>query len=145
MYTYHHPHPAVTVDIAIFMPVDGQYQILLIQRAQEPFRGAYALPGGFLEIDESLEDAARRELQEETGLESLDLVQIHTFSDPDRDPRGRIISTCFAGLVTGPGQVSLRAASDAARAAWFALDQLPELAFDHNLIIQKAVEVFLPA
>lgn len=143
MYSYQYPRPAVTVDIAIFMPAGKKYQVLLIKRACEPFLGSYALPGGFCEINESLEQAAVRELQEETGLRDIALTQIHTFSDPDRDPRGRIISTCFAGLVNQPDQKGLAAASDAADLGWFLLDELPELAFDHAQIIHKAVESYL--
>lgn len=144
MYTYQHPRPAVTVDIAIFMPVGEEFQVLLIQRAGEPYQGGYALPGGFMEIEESLEQAARRELWEETGLDQIPLTQIHTFSQPDRDPRGRVISTCFAGLLTDPHQQPTRSGSDAARLEWFHLDRLPVLAFDHRQIIETVVEKYLP-
>ncbi len=143
MYTYDHPRPAVTVDIAIFMPSDAGYQVLLIRRAGDPYKGFYALPGGFMEIEESLEQAARRELQEETGLKNIPLTQIHTFSKPDRDPRGRVISTSFAGLLPDSLQSSLKAASDASRLDWFRIQDLPRLAFDHNLIVQKAAETYL--
>jgi 8-oxo-dGTP diphosphatase len=144
LYSYKHPRPAVTVDIAIFMPRGSLYQILLIKRAAEPFQGLYALPGGFCEIDESLEQAAQRELLEETGLRGLPLTQIHTFSDPGRDPRGRIISTCFSGMLGDPTQQHIKAADDAASLGWFDLDNLPELAFDHQLIIHKAAQTVLP-
>ncbi|MFN2111917.1 MAG: NUDIX domain-containing protein [Anaerolineales bacterium] len=143
MYSYKYPRPAVTVDIAIFMPTGKNYQILLIKRASEPYLGCYALPGGFCEIDESLEQAAIRELQEETGLRDIPLTQIHTFSNPDRDPRGRIISTCFAGLLIKPHQGQIKAGSDAADLGWFMLDDLPRLAFDHQQIIHKAAGSFL--
>ncbi len=145
MYRYKYPRPAVTVDIAIFMPDSKNYKVLLVKRAAEPFLGSYALPGGFCEINESLEQAAQRELLEETGLLGIDLTQIHTFSDPDRDPRGRVITTCFAGMVTDPDQTALQAASDAADVDWFNLDDLPRLAFDHQEIIHTAVKTYLPS
>ena len=125
------------------MPIDDYFMILLIQRGSEPYKGAYALPGGFVEIQETLEEAAQRELQEETGLSLPDLVQVHTFSDPDRDPRGRVISTCFAGIWTGSDPGTLRAGSDAAGAGWFPLEKLPPLAFDHDLVIETVLEKFL--
>ena len=116
------------------------YQILLIERAQDPFQGRYALPGGFVEIDESLEDAAQRELSEETGLEGIQLIQIHTFGDPDRDPCGRVISTAFGGLMDETDRQSPTAGSDAADTSWFPLNELPTLAFDHIKIIQVAIQ-----
>jgi len=143
MYTYHYPRPAVTVDIAIFMPIDGNFKILLIQRAANPFKGLYALPGGFVEIQETLEEAARRELMEETGLKTSQLTQVHTFSAPNRDPRGRVISTCYAAILQDPNLIELQAGSDAADAGWFNINQLPPLAFDHSTVIQTVVEKFL--
>ena len=144
MYTYKYPRPAVTVDIAIFVPLDGNFKVLLIQRAADPFKGFYALPGGFVDIQETLDEAARRELMEETGLETSHLTQVHTFSAPDRDPRGRVISTCFAMVLPDSSQIKLRAGSDAVDAAWFNLDKLPPLAFDHTAVVQTVVEKFLP-
>ena len=143
MYTYRYPRPAVTVDVAIFMPAEGRYQVLLIQRGTEPYQGCYALPGGFVGIQETLEAAAQRELEEETGLISTDLVQVHTFSDPDRDPRMRVISTCFAALLNPSDQVEIQASSDAAGASWFSLEDLPLLAFDHELVLKIVIEKFL--
>lgn len=96
-----------------------------------------------MEIEETLEEAAQRELLEETGLNYPHLTQIHTFSDPDRDPRGRVISTCFAAVLPDPTQIELRAGSDAAQAGWYELGQLPPLAFDHELVIQTVIEKFL--
>ena len=145
MYTYKYPRPAVTVDIAIFVPIDGNFKVLLIQRAADPFKGFYALPGGFVEIQETLEEAARRELMEETGLKTSHLTQVHTFSAPDRDPRGRVISTCFATVLPESSQIELQAGSDAVDATWFNLDKLPPLAFDHTSVIQTVVENFLPS
>ena len=145
LYTYKYPRPAVTVDIAIFMPLEGILKVLLIQRSTEPFKGLYALPGGFVDIRETLEEAARRELSEETGLQLDQLTQVHTFSAPDRDPRGRVISTCFASILPASREISLQAGSDAADAAWFKINELPSLAFDHNLVIQAVIEKFLEA
>lgn len=143
MYTYPYPRPAVTVDVAIFMPTNGNHKILLIERAQEPYKGLYALPGGFVEIQETLEEAAQRELEEETGLKTLQLTQVHTFSDPDRDPRGRVISTCFAAVLMDANQLDLRAGSDAADVGWFVINELPALAFDHGLVIQTVIDKYL--
>ena len=144
MYTYQHPRPSVTVDIAIFMPKEKKFRLLLIQRAEDPFRGLYALPGGFMEIEETLEEAALRELIEETGLKLPDLTQVHTFSALDRDPRGRVISTCFAAVLRESSLLAIQAGSDAAKADWFSLNQLPALAFDHAQVIQTIVHKFLP-
>ena len=143
MYTYQYPRPAVTVDIAIFMPVDSLFKILLIQRGSEPFKGAYALPGGFVDIQETLVEAAQRELKEETGLIVSGLTQVHTFSDPERDPRGRVISTCFAAILIESDQIDLRAGDDAADAGWFSLEELPPLAFDHVQVIQTVIQEYL--
>lgn len=145
MYTYEHPRPSVTVDVAIFRPMGEDYQILLIQRAQGPYKGKYALPGGFIEMDESLEEAARRELFEETGVENLQLTQIQTFSDPGRDPRGRVISTCFGCVLDTGDKIRIQAGDDAADANWFGLTDLPSLAFDHPLVIQAAIAKLLPS
>jgi 8-oxo-dGTP diphosphatase len=139
LYTYNHPRPSITVDVAIFRPFDGENQILLIQRAHDPFKGMFALPGGFMEINESLEEAAKRELFEETGIKDIQLTQIQTFSEPDRDPRGRVISTCFGCVVHDQDRFQFQAGSDAAAVSWFGLSDLPDLAFDHQVIIQTAI------
>ncbi len=145
MYTYQYPRPALTIDIVLFQRVQELYRVLLIKRAQEPFVGKYALPGGFLDISETLEEAAVRELREETGLKNIQLVQIHTFSDPDRDPRERVISTAYGALINDNYPYQLRAGSDAAEANWFDLAHLPPLAFDHNIIIKAAInKMILP-
>jgi 8-oxo-dGTP diphosphatase len=140
LYSYPHPRPSVAVDILLFRKSGDHYQILLVKRALDPYRGRYALPGGFVEIDESLEDAAKRELSEETGLGGIQLSQIHTFSDPDRDPRGRVISTAFGGLMNEADLQTLLAGSDAAEASWFPITELPQLAFDHLKIIQVTIQ-----
>lgn len=137
-YTYDYPRPMVTVDCLIFNNVKAPAKVLLIQRKNPPFIGLWALPGGFIEMDESLMESALRELKEETGIVLSKLEQIHTFGDPGRDPRGRTISVAFAGFV--PKELPAIAADDAAKAAWFPVDQLPELAFDHAEIIRVAIE-----
>jgi 8-oxo-dGTP diphosphatase len=143
LYTYQYPRPAVTVDIAIFMPKNGEFYLLLIQRAQEPYKRLYALPGGFMEINETLAEAATRELEEETGLKMPSLTQVHTFSAVDRDPRGRVVSTCFAGMLTTSSQTQIQARDDAAHLDWFNLNNLPPLAFDHAQVIKTVVQKFL--
>jgi 8-oxo-dGTP diphosphatase len=145
LYTYKYPRPSVSVDVAIFKPQGAGFQLLLIRRGKEPFQGRYALPGGFINIDESLEEAAQRELFEETGLTNLQLTQIETFSDPNRDPRGRVISTCYGCVLKIGEQVQLQAGDDAAAADWFGLDDLPSLAFDHAAIVKAATWKLLPA
>ncbi len=137
-YTYDYPRPMVTVDCLIFNNVKAPAKILLIQRKNPPFEGFWALPGGFIEMDETLMESALRELKEETGIVLSKLEQIHTFGDLGRDPRGRTISVAFAGFV--PKELPAVAADDAAKAAWFPIDQLPKLAFDHAEIIRLGIE-----
>lgn len=138
-YQYQYPHPAVTTDVAVFTLRDQQLQLLLIRRAEEPYKGQWALPGGFLEIDEDLDCCAKRELREETGVDNLYLEQLYTFGRPDRDPRERVISVTYYALVPAD-RLTLSAGSDAQEAVWFPLQQLPELAFDHKEIILLARE-----
>ena len=137
-YSYDYPHPAVAADIALFREIDSVQQVLLIKRAKPPFAGCWVLPGGFVDIDEDLEDAARRELAEETGLQAGDLVQLQTFGRPDRDPRERVITVVFLGVPGAADNIEPRAGDDAAEARWFNLDALPELAFDHAEILAVA-------
>lgn len=141
-YCYPYPHPAVTTDVVLFTIRDEDLQVLLIQRANPPFREMWALPGGFLDMEEDLEACAKRELLEETGIEGLYLEQLYTFSTPDRDPRERVISVTYFAL-TRSDTLQPKAASDAQEAAWFSLTQLPELAFDHAKIIQLAKQRLL--
>lgn len=136
-YCYEYPRPAVTVDIALFTQRDRQTQLLLIRRGGEPFAGKWALPGGFMEIDETLEQAAARELEEETGITDVMLRQFGVFSAVDRDPRGRVISVAYLAEVGG--QTQAQAASDAQDARWFDIEQLPALAFDHDHVIARAI------
>ncbi len=136
-YSYAYPHPAVTADVVSFTIRDEALQLLLIRRGGPPFKGSWALPGGFLDIGEDLEQCATRELEEETGVRGVYLEQLYTFGATDRDPRERVISVAYFAVV--PAQrVQVRAASDATDAAWFRLDELPELAFDHAEIIRVA-------
>ena len=136
-YCYPHPHPAVTTDIVVFAIREQELQLLLIRRRNDPYCGMWALPGGFLEIEESIETCAKRELQEETGLHHLYLEQLCTFGRPDRDPRERVISVAYFALVS-PDSPEPRAGDDAAELAWFPITELPSLAFDHQEIILLA-------
>ena len=138
-FEYKYARPAVSVDIVAMGGVNGKREVLLIQRKQDPHADSWALPGGFLDIDETLEQAAARELKEETGLKIKTLRQLGAFSQVDRDPRTRVISIAFlAELVAGQTPV---AADDAKDAGWFDLNELPKLAFDHAEMIKMAVEV----
>ncbi|MBO5053158.1 MAG: NUDIX hydrolase [Muribaculaceae bacterium] len=139
MYTYKYPHPAVTSDSVVF-GFDGRLlHILLIERGIEPFKGLWALPGGFMKIDETIEECAARELKEETGLQDVYLEQFHAFSTVGRDPRERILTVAFIALVQ-KWNFRLIAGDDAVKAQWFGLDSLPPLAFDHAEIISMARE-----
>jgi 8-oxo-dGTP diphosphatase len=138
-YIYDYPRPAMTVDAAIFRKQAGSWQVLLIQRGGEPFKGMWALPGGFVEMDETLEEAVVRELKEETGLEGIHLEQLHTFSAINRDPRHRTISTIFWGIATLE-QSKAVAGDDASEVKWFEIDRLSEMAFDHAEVMSYAVK-----
>lgn len=138
-YCYAYPHPAVTTDVVLFTIRGGLLELLLIRRRGEPFKGCWALPGGFLDIDEDLEDCALRELAEETGITGVYLEQLRTFGRPGRDPRERVVSVAYYAL-TPSEQLEVAAASDAAEAAWFPIGGLPPLAFDHDEIIRAAHE-----
>lgn len=129
-----YPRPAVTVDIAVIAQEEGRLRVLLVRRGSEPHKGRWALPGGFIEIDESLEAAARRELAEETGLKVQRLEQVATFGAVDRGPRGRVISVVWVALVRRPQ--TPKAGDDAGDAQWHDLDQPPTLAFDHQEVLK---------
>jgi 8-oxo-dGTP diphosphatase len=137
-FTYEYPRAALTVDCVVFGLDDEDLKVLLIQRDQEPFAGRWALPGGFVRLDETVDQAARRELQEETGLEKVFLEQLYTFSDLDRDPRERVVTIASYALVRLSAH-QVKAATDARNAAWFAVDDLPDLAFDHDTIFPVAL------
>ena len=133
------PRPSVTADIALFTIRDRSLQVLLIRRKEWPFAGQWALPGGFVRPTETLEDAARRELAEETGVASVLLEQLRAFGDPERDPRTWVITVAYTALVSSDALV-LRADTDAAEAAWFAVNDRPDpLAFDHAAILDYAI------
>lgn len=136
-FTYEYPHPAVTTDVVIFTIREQRLELLLVRRASAPFRDCWALPGGFIEIDEDIDTCALRELEEETGITGVYLEQLYTFGAPDRDPRERVISVAYYALVS-PDRLNIRAASDAKEVAWFPFDQLPSLAFDHKSIVDMA-------
>jgi 8-oxo-dGTP diphosphatase len=138
MYTYKYPRPSLTVDIAVFREKDNQHEVLLINRKRNPFAGMWALPGGFVDMDETVETAAKRELYEETNVSGVVLKQFHVFSEIDRDPRGRTVSVVFIGFVKEARKI--KAKDDAAEASWFKLSKLPDLAFDHAKIIQMIKE-----
>jgi 8-oxo-dGTP diphosphatase len=132
-YTYDYPRPSVTVDIVVLTKGRAP-KVLLIQRKSDPFAGRWAIPGGFIEMNETLEASARRELREETGVETAKLEQFRTYGDPGRDPRGRTISVVYLTFVN-ENEVHPEGADDAAAAKWYSLNRLPELAFDHAQIL----------
>jgi len=137
-YIYKYPRPNLTVDCLVTRLHTGQKQILLIRRKNEPYRNKWALPGGFVNKDERLVDAAMRELLEETGLKINHLKQFYVFDEPDRDPRGRTITVVFTGQANDL-KSTVRAGSDTKEVAWFPINELPELAFDHRDIIDLAL------
>lgn len=138
-WSYEHPRPALTVDCVVFGFDEEDLKVLLIQRDLPPFQGRWALPGGFVHIDETLDEAARRELQEETGVSRLYLEQLFTFGELARDPRERVVSVAYYALVKLSDH-RIQAATDARSAAWFAVSDTPELAFDHDRILGTALE-----
>ncbi|MCB1925097.1 MAG: NUDIX hydrolase [Gammaproteobacteria bacterium] len=137
-FSYPYPHPAVTTDVVVFTIHDGELNILLVKRANPPFAGCWALPGGFLDIDEDIDTCAARELEEETGLGGLYLEQLYTFGKTQRDPRERVISIAYYALVPLDVLATPHAASDAADVGWHRFDELPTLAFDHADIVHMA-------
>lgn len=134
-YCYKYPHPSVTTDCVIFGFDGSELKVLLIERGIEPFKGKWALPGGFMRMDESAEECARRELKEETGLTVNYIKQFHTFTAVDRDPRERVITIAHYALVR---LEDVKGGDDAAKAQWFSLNDVPTLAFDHDAILRKA-------
>src|SRR6201991_515634 len=128
----------VTVDVVIFTIQQGVLKVLLVKRRIDPFIGQFAIPGGFVLEDEDLEEAAARELREGTGVSDVYLEQLYSFGEPDRDPRGRVVTVAYFALISADRK--LRAGSDAAEAAWFPIDDLPPLAFDHATILNYALE-----
>ena len=135
-YCYKYPHPAVTTDCVIFGFDGSELQALLIERGIEPFKGKWAFPGGFLNMDETAGEGALRELKEETGLENAYIEQFNTYSDPGRDPRERVITIAHYALVRIQ---EVKGGDDAAKAQWFPIDEVPQLAFDHDKILRDAM------
>lgn len=138
-YTYKYPRPAVTTDCVVFTK-EEEPKVLLIQRGNEPYKGCWAFPGGFMNMEETAEECAVRELKEETGLTVNQIQQIGAYSKVDRDPRGRTVSIAYLAIVDAPTAVS--GMDDAAKAAWFPLASLPDLAFDHKDILADAIALF---
>lgn len=136
MYCYKYPHPAVTADCIVFNK-EETIKVLLIKRKNEPYKDCWAFPGGFINIDESAEEAAIRELKEETGLEISKIEQLKAYSNPDRDPRERVITIAF---IAESKNKDVRGSDDAKEAKWFDISNLPPLAFDHFTILQNALE-----
>ena len=138
-YTYKYPRPAVTAD-SIVITKEPELQVLLIQRGIDPYKGCWAFPGGFMNMDETTEQCAIRELEEETGLRVSDIHQIGAYSKVDRDPRGRTITVAYLAIIDEP--IAVTGQDDAAKAEWFPLSALPELAFDHVDIMQDAIRSY---
>ena len=136
-YTYEYPRPSVTADCVVFGTDGHELSVLLIERGQEPFKGCWAIPGGFMDMDEDAEACACRELEEETGLTDVHMEQIGAFTEVDRDPRGRTVSIAYLAVIK---KTEVKGADDAAQAAWFPIGNLPPLAFDHEKILRAAVE-----
>ena len=137
-YTYKYPRPAVTADCVV-VTREKEPKVLLIQRGGEPFKGCWAFPGGFMNMDETTEQCAIRELEEETGLKASEVYQIGAYSKVDRDPRGRTITVAYLAIIETPVEVSCQ--DDAANAQWFPLSNLPHLAFDHSDVMQDAIKL----
>ncbi len=138
-YTYKYPRPAVTADCVV-MTNEPQPKVLLIQRGADPFKGAWAFPGGFMNMDETTEQCAVRELEEETGLKVSTIHQIGAYSNVDRDPRGRTITVAYLAIVDS--QKEVKGQDDAAKAEWFPIIDLPHLAFDHYDIMKDAIMIY---
>lgn len=138
-YSYDYPRPALTADVAV-LRLEELPEILLIQRKDPPFKELWALPGGFMEMEETLEEAARRELMEETSIRAAELIRFDTYDHPERDPRGRTITQVFVMIWNAALGMPV-AGSDAAGLRWFRLDELPPLAFDHQQIINDVLRM----
>ena len=139
-YIYEYPRPAITADCVVITK-EKEPKVLLIQRGHEPFKGCWAFPGGFMNMDETTEQCAVRELEEETGLKVADIQQIGAYSKVDRDPRGRTVTVAYLAITEKPEAV--KGLDDAAKAQWFPISALPKLAFDHEDIMKDAMKLFL--
>jgi len=133
------PKPSVTVDMVIYTIHEDDLKVLLVKRGIEPFKDKWALPGGFVRIEESLEDAAKRELQEETGVKDVYLEQLYSFGEPKRDPRGRVITISYIALVNSEN-VTLKSTTDVSKVQWFSIKKIPSLAFDHKKILEYSLK-----
>jgi 8-oxo-dGTP diphosphatase len=138
-YTYKYPRPAVTADCVVMTKEAGP-KVLLIQRGDQPFKGGWAFPGGFMNMDETTEQCAVRELKEETGLRLSKIQQIGAYSKVDRDPRGRAITVAYLAIVDEP--IAVTGQDDATKAEWFPINALPPLAFDHEDIMRDAISLY---
>jgi len=138
-FTYQYARPALTVDCVVFGFDEGELKVMLIQRDLPPFEGKWALPGGFVRVEETLDDAARRELEEETGISKVFLEQLYTVGDLHRDPRERVVSVAYYALVK-LSDYRIRATTDARNAAWFGVSDVPKLAFDHDRILALSLQ-----
>ncbi len=139
--TYSYPRPMVTVDMFLLRFYQGRLETVLVRRKNDPFRDKWAFPGGFVEMEETLEQGAIRELEEETGIKNVSLFQLYAAGDPDRDPRGRTITVIYGGIIAPPF-FDVRGASDAAKARWFPISGLPSLAFDHEYLLNRIMSEF---
>lgn len=140
-YTYDYPRPMLCVDMVILKKTRNRTKILLIKRGNDPFKDYWALPGGFIEMEEDLIESAYRELEEETHISKVELRQLKTYGKPRRDPRGRTVSVVFGAFLEEEQEA--QAGDDASEAEWFFIDELPNLAFDHDLIVQESLEILL--
>lgn len=138
-YTYEYPRPAVTTD-CIVITKEARPRVLLIERGGEPYKGHWAFPGGFMDMDETAEQCAMRELREETGMSVNHVTQVGAYSRVDRDPRGRTVGIAFLALTESP--CAVEGQDDAAKAKWWFVDELPELAFDHGEMMLDALRVY---
>lgn len=138
LYAYQYPRPSVTADAVLFAERAGEVLVLLIRRGNEPYKGCWAFPGGFLNMDETVARCAERELEEETGIKLTGMQLVGIYSDVERDPRGRVITAAYSAMTTMP---EATAADDAAAAQWWPLNALPQLAFDHETILRDAMRV----
>jgi 8-oxo-dGTP diphosphatase len=136
---HNYEKPSVTADIVIYTIQDSDLKILLVKRGIEPYKGKWAIPGGFVQINESLEDAAKRELEEETGVKNVYLEQLYSFGEPKRDPRGRVITIAYMALINSE-KIKLKASTDVSDAKWFSLKKIPSLAFDHKQILDYSLK-----
>jgi len=137
-YTYKYPRPMVTVDAIVFLKEKSKLKVLLIKRKNPPFKNRYAFPGGFIEMEEDLVESAKRELEEETGLKNIELIQFKALGKPGRDPRGRNISVVFYGF-TDINNSIVKASDDATECQWVETDKIQKMAFDHMEILRLSI------